>query len=64
MIEKIKQKVTELLDKAELHRFMTILHFIFNRSDDQRIRRTSKSLITLLNSETCDSIEEEKEIKM
>ena len=60
MIEKIKQfkqKITDLIDRTELRRFMLTLRFIFQRSEDDRIKRTSKSLHDLLYRETYDKID-------
>ena len=63
MIQNIKQKITEMIDKGELEWFMKIL-YLFSKSEDRRIERTSKSLIHLIDEERYGSIEPEKEIKM
>ena len=56
-IKEIKQRITDLIDRTELGRFMLMLRFIFQRSEDDRIKRTSKSLHDLLYWEAYDSID-------
>jgi sugar diacid utilization regulator len=56
LIEKVRQKITELLKIDELRQLMRTLRFIFNNSDNETIRRTSKSLHDLLFRERYDKI--------
>lgn len=63
MIEKLKQKITSLIDEKELNWFMIILSLIFNKSEDTRIKRSGKSLFNLLNNERYDKIDREEEIR-
>lgn len=56
-MEKIRNRITKLLEPTKLCALIQTLSFIFNRSDNQDIRRTSKSLYNLLSKEGDDSID-------
>lgn len=46
-----KIKITEAIDEAQLTALLDLLHFIYTRTDNQGLVRSSKSLFTLLNDE-------------
>jgi hypothetical protein len=56
-MSEIKQKISQAIEGTQFRALIDMLTFIFNGTDDNRIRRTSKSLSILLTKERGDKMD-------